>query len=171
MSLVTLRMCQHLLLIYSDKLYIMHFPTYEETVVFAKEAHAGQKDKAGADYFGHVERVAAQVSGEAKIVALLHDTLEDTDCTPRVLLEKGYPQHIVDAVIALTKRPEEEGSDAGYESFIHRAAQNPLALGVKIADIRDNMDLSRIAHPSPKDYARIEKYRKALEFLESQISS
>jgi hypothetical protein len=70
----------------------------------------------------------------------------------------------------LTKLPDEEGTDAGYEKFIRRAARNPLALRVKIADIKDNLDLSRIANPSDKDHARIAKYQTALEFLESMAA-
>jgi len=66
--------------------------------------------------------------------------------------------------------PDEEGSDAGYMKFIHRAALDPLALRVKIADIKDNMDLSRIANSSEKDHARIAKYRKALKYLESRMT-
>jgi hypothetical protein len=65
-------------------------------------------------------------------------------------------------VEALTER---EGED--YEAFIRRVAPNSIARQVKLADLRDNCDLSRIAQPTAKDYERIEKYRRAIAYLES----
>jgi hypothetical protein len=70
---------------------------------------------------------------------------------------------VVEAVDALTKREHEEDD---YEAFIRRAALNPIAREVKLADLRDNADLSRIADPTEKDRARIEKYLRAIEYLE-----
>jgi hypothetical protein len=48
-----------------------------------------------------------------------------------------------------------------YEDFIRRAARNPIARLVKLADLEDNMDLSRIAQPTARDYARLKKYKAA----------
>lgn len=107
---------------------------------------------------------------DAKIGAVLHDTIEDTDensgvnVTPEFLREAGYSQEIIAAIEGVTKRPEEEND---YESFIWRAAKNPLSKAVKIADLKDNMDLSRIASPTQKDQKRLEKYRRALQVLRS----
>jgi (p)ppGpp synthase/HD superfamily hydrolase len=145
----------------------MQQPTLEDAIALARLAHNGQKDKAGADYIEHPLRVASTLSGDdAKIVALLHDVLEDTAVTREHLQLSGYTPEIIAAIESLTKLPDEEGSDEGYEKFIHRAAQNPLAQKVKIADLKDNMDLSRIAQPTDKDYARLEKYQRALKVLE-----
>lgn len=99
-------------------------------------------------------------STEAKIVAILHDVIEDTPLTLNDLREAGYPEAIVVALDGLTRREDET-----YEESIERAATNPLARQVKIADLRDNMDLTRIAHPTETDHARIERYRRALQAL------
>jgi (p)ppGpp synthase/HD superfamily hydrolase len=148
----------------------MKHPTLEDTIALARKAHAGQKDKAEADYIEHPLRVASTLADDdAKIVALLHDVLEDTEVTREYLQRSGYSSAIIEAIEALTKLPNEEGSDAGYEKFIRRAAKNPLARQVKIADLKDKMDLSRIHNPTNEDYARIEKYERALVYLEALL--
>ena len=50
---------------------------------------------------------------------------------------------------------------------MRRAAGNPISRAVKLADLKDNMDLSRIAHVTERDLERIEKYRRAVAFLET----
>ena len=100
---------------------------------------------------------------EAKIVALLHDTIEDTDVTPQILLDAGIPQEIVDAVLSVTRNPGES-----YSDFIQRAALNPLGLEVKLADLEDNMDIRRLQEITDNDVARLRKYLNAWRFL-SQI--
>lgn len=141
-------------------------PTLNDAIALAKAAHAGQTDKAGAPYYGHLERVMKRVTfPDEQIVAILHDSLEDTYITAEFLQRCGYPQHIIAAIEALTKLPEEEDSDEGYMHFIERAAKNPLARAVKMADLSDNMDLSRIESPTDTDYARLGKYQRAWEYL------
>jgi len=146
----------------------------QEAIELARRAHAGQTDKAGAPYFGHLERVMNGVSGDdLKIIAILHDSIEDSNVdspihiTRTYLIEAGYPAHVVEAIEALTKRPEEEDSDEGYMRFIARAAQNPLARQVKMADLRDNMDRTRIALIADSDLQRWAKYERAMTFLRS----
>ena len=68
---------------------------------------------------------------------------------------------MLEAVEALTKR---EGED--YEAFIRRVAPNPIAREVKLADLRDNSDLSRIADPTERDRERVRKYQRAIRFRE-----
>jgi (p)ppGpp synthase/HD superfamily hydrolase len=75
-------------------------------------------------------------SEKEKIVGVLHDVVENTPVTLQILKEKGYSQEIVDAVDCLTKREGET-----YEDFIERCKQNPIALKVKIADLKDNVDI------------------------------
>ncbi len=133
----------------------------ERALQIATEAHRGQTDKAGADYIGHPSRVAARCStDEERIVALLHDTVEDTWVTPEWLLAEGFPRTIVDAVLSVTRREGET-----YADFVARAALNPIGRQVKIHDLEDNMDLSRLPHPSAEDFARLEKYRRAYDYL------
>ncbi len=129
----------------------------------AESAHRGQTDKGGAPYIWHVRRVSAAVEahGEAAVaVALLHDVVEDSDWTLARLTAAGFPAEIVAAVDALTRRKGE-----AYAAFIDRAAADPLARVVKIADLRDNMDMGRIPSPTPQDWARREKYERALGFV------
>lgn len=132
----------------------------------AEAAHAGQVDKAGAAYFSHPARVASSLADPAaRCVAYLHDVVEDCPgWTLARLAEEGMPPAIVAAVEALTKRDGEDSED-----YLTRVLANPLAVRVKIADLRDNMDLSRIARPSGRDYARIEKYKRMLPRLEAAL--
>ena len=136
-------------------------PTLDDAIALARGAHAGQVDKAGAPCINHPLRMAATLeSTEAKIVAILHDVVEDTPITLDDLRAAGYSPRIVGAVDGLTRREHES-----YEAFIERAAADPIARQVKIADLRDNLDLSRIAEPTERDYARLERYKRALQVL------
>ena len=136
-------------------------PTEEDAIALARRAHRGQADKAGAPYISHPLRVMnALQDPDARVVAVLHDVIEDTPIDDKELARLGYSPHIIEAVLAVTRREGES-----YEDFVARAALNPIARQVKIADLEDNMDLSRIANPTPKDFARLEKYKRAMAFL------
>lgn len=127
----------------------------------AKEAHAGQTDKAGLDYILHPQQVAAMVTtDEEKAVALLHDIIEDTDVTVSDLLAKGLPANVVEAVKALTKKDNQN-----YAAYLAGVKKNRLATAVKLADLKHNSDLSRLEKITQKDRERAEKYRKAIEYL------
>jgi (p)ppGpp synthase/HD superfamily hydrolase len=140
--------------------------TLERAIVVAAEAHAGQKDKAGAPYILHPLRVMlAMEDDEARMAAVLHDVVEDSGVTLDQLREMGFPESVVEAVDALTKRDDERGAD-NYLDFVVRAGRNDIARTVKLADIADNMDLSRIAAPTGKDLARVNRYRRATTLLE-----
>lgn len=139
----------------------MNSRKYELALALARYAHEGQTDKAGADYIQHPMAVAEQLTDEdCRIAALLHDTLEDTFVTPATL-ENLFGRRIREAVEALTHR---EGED--YMTFVARAAGNAVALQVKMADIRHNMDLRRLPEVTRKDLLRQEKYKAALHYLE-----
>lgn len=136
--------------------------TLNDAIALATRAHAGQTDKAGADYIAHPLRVMEScASDDAKIVAILHDVVEDSDVTLDDLRALFAPQ-IVDAIALLTK-----SGDIEYSKYIENIRANALAREVKIADLRDNMNLSRIQNPTEKDYKRVDKYRGALAVLES----
>ncbi|MEK4427722.1 HD domain-containing protein [Paenibacillus sp. FSL M7-0802] len=129
-------------------------------ISIAATMHNGQVDKGGNPYILHPLRIMMKMqSNEEQIVAVLHDILEDTTMTEEKLSE-DFTSQIIDAVIALTRQENES-----YMDFIRRCKQNELARKVKIADIEDNMDLSRIEQPTKKDYERIKKYEKALKEL------
>ena len=139
-------------------------PTFEDALALAAMAHKGQYDLAGAPYICHPMRVAlAQTDERARIVAILHDTVEDTAMTYDDLAQAGFDDEIIAAVEALTKRLGEKRIDAAV-----RAKANPLALQVKLADVADNMNLARIGHPTAEDYARLREYEGVLAFLRSE---
>jgi ethanolamine utilization protein EutP (predicted NTPase) len=123
--------------------------------------HTGQVDKAGQAYFQHPMRVAMHcATTEQKIVALLHDTIEDTSVTPEYLLELGFSKKIVDAILSVTKRDDES-----YEDFVKRAARNPIGRVVKLRDLEDNLDVSRLDQVKTDDAQRLTKYLAARRFL------
>lgn len=123
--------------------------------------HAGQRDKMDCAYFQHPMRVAMRcATDDEKIVALLHDTIEDTDVTPEYLLAEGFPQYIIDGILAVTKREGES-----YEDFVARASKNPLGRAVKLHDLEDNLDIFRLDTLSPDMTARYNKYLKARRVL------
>lgn len=127
-------------------------------VAIAEQQHAGQVDKAGRPYIEHPRRVMRAMATDAeRIVAILHDVVEDGDVTLAQLADEGFPQYLLDALDSVTRRPDET-----YEAFVARAAANPIGRRVKVADLQDNADLSRIAAPTAADLARTEKYRRAL---------
>lgn len=135
--------------------------TLERALEIAAKAHAGQVDKGGAPYILHPIRVMLSLSSiPAQITAILHDVVEDTDITIADLRREGFAESILEAIEALTKRKGEDRISAA-----HRAAQNQIACAVKLADIADNMDLSRIPHPTEKDYARIREYEQVRAIL------
>jgi (p)ppGpp synthase/HD superfamily hydrolase len=131
--------------------------TIERARAIAESAHAGQVDKAGADYITHPLRVCDAVTGEdARIVALLHDVVEDSDWTLEGLREEGFSDAVVDAVDALTHRSDEDYFDA-----VRRARDNELARGVKLADLADNSDRTRLGTVTEDDERRLRKYAEA----------
>jgi len=137
--------------------------TIEHAIALAAKAHEGQVDKAGAPYVLHPLRMMQSLStNEERIVAILHDVVEDCEgWSPDRLRDEGFSQAVIEAVGAVTKRDGEP-----YDDFVLRAAANPIGRRVKLADLRDNCDLSRIAEPTERDFQRIEKYRRAIATIE-----
>ena len=136
----------------------------ERAIEIAQEAHKGVKDKGGHDYIHHPIRVMHAMSNDQeKIVAILHDVVEDSDWTFDRLKEEGFEDSVIQSLRCVTKYSEEED----YQEFIKRAATNKIATKVKMADIEDNLDLSRLGTLTEKDLTRIEKYKKALKHLKA----
>ena len=130
----------------------------------AAEAHRGQVDKSGVEYINHPLTVAAQVDDvSAIIVALLHDTVEDTALTLDELRTKIPLTEAEAEALKLLTHDER----IPYLDYVAAIKSNPLAKRVKVADLRHNSDLTRINNPSPKDFARVEKYRAALKLLDA----
>ena len=87
------------------------------------------------------------------MAAVLHDVVEDTPITLGDLRNEGFHPDVIVAIDALTKREGESRIQAAK-----RAAANPIARMVKLADVTDNMDLSRISEPTDKDFDRLKEY-------------
>ena len=146
--------------------------TLERAIAIALDAHIGQVDKAGAPYVLHPLRVMLSLtSPEDRMAGVLHDVVEDgghRGWTLDALRKEGFPGSVIEAVDAVTKRLDEnaEGWEP-YERAIRRAAGNPIARRVKLADLTDNLDVTRITSPSEKDLKRLDRYRRAVALLRS----
>jgi (p)ppGpp synthase/HD superfamily hydrolase len=135
----------------------------EKAIALAYQAHAHQVDKGGQPYIHHPLRImAAMETYPEKIVGVLHDAVEDSDLTLGNLSQAGFPEEIVEAIAAITKKSGED-----YEAYLQRVMGNAIALRVKIADMTDNMDLSRIVNPREKDWQRLAKYQQILPRLKA----
>lgn len=125
-------------------------------------AHKEQKDKSGLPYVFHPYHLAENMDDELSTVcALLHDVIEDTDISFGDLRKTGFPEDVIDVLLYLT---HENG--VPYEKYIENIAKNKTAVKIKIADLRHNSDLSRLEEITQKDIERIEKYQRAIEYLE-----
>ena len=134
---------------------------FQIALELAVEKHKNQTDKAGNPYILHPLHVMENVnSKEGKIVAILHDIIEDTDVTEDYLLKIGLSKRIVDAVVALTR-----SEDIDYQEYIKDLSSNPLAKEVKLADLEHNMDLKRLPTLEEKDLERNRKYQIAYHYL------
>ena len=134
----------------------------ERAIEIAVEAHKGVKDKGGTPYIVHPLAVMHSLETEnEKIVGVLHDVVEDSDWTFERLTDEGFSSEIVDAVRSVTKASE----DSDYSDFIRRAKSNPIGRKVKIADLKHNMDVTRILDLSNDDLDRLIKYKAALKSL------
>jgi hypothetical protein len=76
------------------------------------------------------------------------------------LRAEGFSERIIQALDSVTKRDREN-----YDGFVQRAGADPIGRVVKLADLRDNSDLSRIANPAERDIRRVERYRRAIAVL------
>jgi len=125
------------------------------------DAHKHQCDKGGMPYCFHPISVMNNVKGvNEKITALLHDVLEDSNWEVKDLISERFCTEIIDAVILLTKNP-----NVDYMEYIKNLKNHNIAKQVKIADLKDNMDLSRLKEISKRDLIRNDKYLVALNFL------
>lgn len=137
----------------------------EKAILIAAKAHYRQLDKGGQPYILHPLRVMQNCNTEAeKICAVLHDVIEDTEITLNVLEKEGFSDEILKVLDLLTKRPGED-----YNLFIGRICNNDMACRVKIADLQDNMNLTRIQNPTAEDKKRVEKYMTAFEKLHTTL--
>ena len=142
---------------------MVYTPLTAKAMQIAYDAHHGQVDKAGMPYIFHPMHLAEAMDDEITCcVALLHDTVEDTDIT-FADLEAIFPKDVLDALKLLTHR---EGTD--YFEYVRSIRENPVAVKVKLADIAHNSDQSRLTGcemtEETKAYFR-SKYAKAKAIL------
>jgi (p)ppGpp synthase/HD superfamily hydrolase len=133
----------------------------EKAIGIAVAAHRGQRDRYGPPYILHPLRVMGRVeSAVEKIVAVLHDVPEDTQWTLADLKREGFPEEVLEALDCLTKRAGEP-----YQELVNRAAGNPLARRVKLADLEDNLDVRRFGQVGRAEAERLAKYLAAWQTL------
>jgi len=155
--------------------------TLQRAIEISVEAHKGQTDKSGAPYIMHPLRVMLSLKTEdERIVGVLHDVVEDCQGWSFERLEaEGFLPKIIDSLRSVTKNMaeekslenaiDEEAKFIAYWDFVSRAIRNPIGKQVKLADLRDNCDLSRIENPSEKDRARLKRYQRVPERILVEI--
>lgn len=143
--------------------------TLTQAIKLARVKHHLQRDKAGKSYLGHLYRVANSFiyddnNIELRTISWLHDIVEDTDETPESLLNRGFPQHIVNAVVTLSHIAGEN-----YQQYIERIYNcgDERVIKVKLADLQDNANLKRFEKPTSVDKARARKYKRAIKYLKT----
>lgn len=135
-----------------------------KAIQIAGAAHENQVDKANAPYILHPIRLMLKFSSvEEQIVAVLHDVIEDSDITLDDLRKKNFSNDVLTAIELLTKKP---GQD--YQNYLEKISENNLARKIKIEDIKDNLNLTRLTSVSAQDLERAKKYHAALQFLEGK---
>ena len=146
------------------------FLMYEKAITIAIKAHQKQKDRGGKPYIYHPLYVAMNCDElKYKIVAVLHDVVEDSDITIAELRDAGFDEDILEAVDLLTKKDEDKHGQ-GYVEYLKRIRENDIALVVKLEDLKHNSDISRLKDVKEKDLQRVEKYKKSIMFLQHKIS-
>ncbi len=135
---------------------------YERAHAFAKQKHAGQLRKDGKPYITHPETVAAAFDYSAeKVVAVLHDVLEDTDATEAEIRDLGCTDEMIEALRLLTHK---EG--VPYMDYVKAAATNPIARAVKLADLHHNLSTMDAIRDLSQSSALEKRYQEAIAYIE-----
>lgn len=135
-------------------------------LVITASALEGKVDFVGEPILSHVLRVAGRMHDRTeKLVAILHDTIEDSDLYNEQDLREKFPGEIVDAVVCLTRLDNEPYIDV----YVKRVLSNPLAVRVKYYDLMDNMDPRRI--PMHKDdwHSTYKRYWVAIRLIHTAL--
>ena len=140
--------------------------------LIVSDAFKDIKDNAGQPYIGHLIRVANGINQnldfhETEIlttVALLHDIIEDTNWTIEDL-HKEFPSEVVDSVFLLTKVKGQK-----YEDYIESLSKNIYSVIVKISDLKDNMDVTRLSNLGDYELKRLKKYHDTYIRLKSILN-
>lgn len=136
-------------------------------IAIAANVHENQTDRGGSPYILHPIRVMQRLrtnDQELMTIAILHDVVEDSEITINDLKEKGFSDRVINALELLTHSDGEE-----YEEYIRKIASNEDATRVKLEDLRDNSDITRLKGLRQKDHERMIKYNKAYMFLSQNV--
>lgn len=140
-------------------------------ISIAAQVHESQKDRGGHAYILHPMRIMLRLrttDEELMQIAILHDVVEDSDgkFTLTRLSELGFSKRVTDALALLTHDKE-----TPYEAYITKIATNVDAIKIKLEDLRDNSDITRLKGLRKKDFERMEKYNKAFVFLKDTLEN
>lgn len=143
--------------------------TIEDALELVAIHFKGVTDEDGEPYVLHCLRVMQGVADpKAQQAALMHDLVEDTDISLEDLQARGFSAEVVHAVDLLTHRAEDS-----YADYVLRLSQDPLARQVKLADLRDNSNVSRVLYRErclAKDVRRIGRYILSSQFLSGRLT-
>lgn len=143
---------------------MLYTPLTKKALCISFNAHKNQLDKSGIPYVFHPFHLAEQMDDEySTCVALLHDVLEDTTITLEEIAAEGFPKEVIDAIAIMTHE-----DNIPYMDYIRQLKSNPIAVKVKMADLKHNSDLSRLNQINEKALKRNEKYKKAMEILKAE---
>jgi len=135
----------------------------KKAMIIAYKMHQNQVDKVGIPYIYHPIHIAEQMDDEdSTVVALLHDVIEDTNMCIDDLRNIGLNDNVLEALSCIT-----HDNNQDYFTYIEKISKNPLAAKVKIADLKHNLDNTRLNKVTEKDTIRNKKYKKALEILQN----
>lgn len=139
----------------------------DKALIMATTYHHGQYDRGGNPYILHCLKVMHYLKSddeELQCIALLHDIVEDTNCTYEDLAEAGFTDCIINAVKCLTKVDGQS-----YDEYKERVFSNVEAMLVKKADLRHNTDIRRLKGVREKDIARVAKYHQFYLDIEEKL--
>jgi (p)ppGpp synthase/HD superfamily hydrolase len=139
--------------------------TLQRAIELTVLLHSKQVDKSGQPYILHPMRIMLRCStAEERQAAIMHDLIEDTNLTIEELAKEGFCQSVIDCVNCLTRRDGET-----YADFIERCCENSMAIKIKLLDIADNMDVTRLDTLGESDLGRLKRYHRARKrLLEAQ---
>lgn len=141
-----------------------------KAIALASKVHETQKDKGGKAYILHPIRIMMRLrtdDAELMQIAMLHDVVEDApDISLDDLTALGFSARVTGALKLLTYDHKED-----YQSYVRKISINPDAARVKLEDLRDNSDITRLKGLREKDFRRMEKYHRAYLFLKSTLKN
>ena len=133
-------------------------------IVLTAEAFKDITDKAGEPYILHCLRVMNNPrlnTIKKKIVGVLHDGPEDGVITIQRLRDLKFPENIIEALILL----DYKNSGLTYQDYIKRLSFNEITKDVKLSDLEDNSQITRLKGLTRRDFERMEKYHIAYTYL------